>query len=238
MSQELKVQAYCERCKKTEQIAVDLSDPEIQNQLMGHSGIFPVSLTHDDHSTIIFIDANGAARRVNYIDLANQRLESAVSSQASIILDMAIEKRKKATVFFISTSSRFRNFIIALGEVLNHNVPGNVPFSLSSKKNRVIIKISDFSIYFGPMDNLAWNHQSKLNLLFIDITGGVPNLKKIKGEKTLFILYNLQQLIKEGNQAVLNDVILKYRPTHLYDFRTSEDIAEAVFRALDTFSSN
>ncbi|RMG28175.1 MAG: hypothetical protein D6732_19190 [Methanobacteriota archaeon] len=237
MSKELKVQAYCERCKKTEQISVDLSDPEIQNQLMGHSGIFPVSLTHSDHSTIIFIDANGAARRVNYIDLANQRLESAVSSQASIIMEMAIAKKQKFTIFFFSTSPKFRNFLIALGEVLNQNVPETVPFSLVSKENRIIIKISDFTIYYGSMDNFALNHHSKNNLVFVDITAGIPSLKKIKGNKTLYVFYNLQQLIREGKQNNLNDVILKFKPEHLYDFRTSEDIAEAVFRALEGFSA-
>lgn len=236
MSQELKVQAYCERCKKTEQIAVDLSDPDIQNQLMGHSGIFPVSLTHSDHSAIIYIDANGAARRVNYIDLANQRLESAVSSQASIILEVAIAKKAKATIFVISTSSKFRNFMIALGEVLNQNVPEDIPFSLSSRKNRIIIRIADFRIYFGPLDNFGLNQQSKSNLLFIDISGGIPTLKKIKNQKAIFAFYNLQQLIKEGNQGLLNQVIVEQKPSQIFDFRTSEDIAEAVFRALETIS--
>ncbi len=233
MSKLLNVQAYCERCKKTEQIAVDLSSGDIQQHLSSHSGVYPISLTHDDHSIVVFIDGNGAARRVNYIDLVNQRMESAVSSQASIILKAALQEKIHGTMFVISQNPKFKDFIIALGQVLNNNLSFDEEFSIESTKDHVLYKIRNYSIYLGPFDSFAQSLMTKNDVFFYELSNLDLPLKKIKNRKSLFLLYNLQEMIKQGTQGKLNDFILNYKPDGIYDFRTSEDIAEAIFKALE-----
>ncbi len=218
------IQVYCERCKKTEQISVDYSDPDVKYSIDQGSGLHSFSLLHKDHSLVVKIDGKGAARRVDYFDLISEETESYYSTTLANIQPVI---GKEVTVFILTKNNLIRSYLKGVLRLAIVNNLGEI--TVESQDQYLSFQINELQFYCGAWTGIAKSLRKKNNFFYFEVTDEeLPKEFNINKEG-LAVLYNLQYLVKSNLQQNLSKMITKYSVKKLDDFRSNRDLSLILF---------
>lgn len=246
---DLKLQAYCPKCKRTSWIEVSMDELnlDVNNQSdsgvpvpftrkASNSGVFKRSLSHGDHILLLEIDKNGTVRKEHVVSLVSSMVENIVTQTVERIIQTDKTPESDGwTMLYASYSTPFRNFFKSVLSILMLNIENESSFHSRIEHSHIEIFYNRLRIIEGGLDKLREHYKGKkVTSLTIDL-GSLEEhfvIEAVKNfslqDSTITIAYNSRNLGRTPT-ILLNYLIGKgYSNISLFDYATGQGLSNII----------
>jgi len=247
--QDLRLQAYCPKCKRTSwiEVSMDELDLDVNNRSesrvpipltreVSDSGLFKRSLSHGDHILLLEIDKNGTVRKEHVVSLVSSVVENIVTQTVERIIQTAkTPESDGGTMLYASYSTPFRNFFKSVLSILMLNIEDESSFHTQIEHSHIEIFYNRLSIIEGGLEKLREHYKGKrVTSLTIDLGSleesyviGVIKDFSLQ-DSTITIAYNSRNLGRTPT-ILLNYLIGKgYSNISLFDYATGQGLSNII----------
>jgi hypothetical protein len=237
MSQQLSVkqlQVYCEKCKKTSWIEIEINNNSMEN--FKKSGLEIKSISHGDHILVIEIDSNYTIRKETVIHVISSVIENIVTQTVEKLLYYSKESsNKKSILLYASDSTAFREFFRSVVSILSINLIDDDVFSTIINPKLFEIQINKLKLALCYPDKLStYSNQKNLVSIVIDLDKydykklDLPLLIQLAQNCNIIIGYNSNKT-KNIPEELINKFLSKgFNRLSLFDYSTSQGLKNII----------